>query len=76
MLKTSTKRATVSQRPTTVIYCEKPFPLSARASAPDAPAMPWATAEKAMARLEAIPRLNRNVGSALEPCICCISRKP
>ena len=29
MLKTSAKRATVSQRPTTVMYCEKPLPVSA-----------------------------------------------
>ena len=40
MLKTSAKRATVSQRPTTVMYCEKPLPVSARASAPAAPALP------------------------------------
>ena len=40
MLKTSANSATVSQRPTTVIYCEKPFPVSAKASAPAAPALP------------------------------------
>jgi len=38
--KTSENNATVSQRPTTVIYCEKPLPVSARASAPAAPALP------------------------------------
>ena len=40
MLKTSANNATVSQRPTTVMYCEKPFPVSANASAPAAPALP------------------------------------
>jgi len=40
MLKTSANNATVSQRPTTVMYCEKPFPVSAKASAPAAPALP------------------------------------
>ena len=39
-LKTSANNATVSQRPTTVMYCEKPFPVSAKASAPAAPALP------------------------------------
>ena len=37
ILKTSANNATVSQRPTTVRYCEKPFPVSANASAPAAP---------------------------------------
>jgi len=40
ILKTSANNATVSQRPTTVIYCENPFPVSAKASAPAAPALP------------------------------------
>ena len=40
ILKTSANNATVSQRPTTVRYCEKPFPVSANASAPAAPALP------------------------------------
>ena len=40
MLKTRANRATVSQRPTTVIYWEKPLPVSAKASAPAAPALP------------------------------------
>ena len=36
MLKTRTKRATVSHKPTTVMYWEKPLPVSERASAPAA----------------------------------------
>ena len=44
MLNTSANRATVSQRPTTVMYWEKPLPVSANASAPAAPALPWKTA--------------------------------
>ena len=47
-----------------------------QASAPAAPALPCTTAENAMARLEAIPRLSKNVGSALDDFICCIRRKP
>ncbi len=40
ILNTNTNNAIVSQRPTTVIYCAKPFPVSAMASAPAAPAFP------------------------------------
>ena len=40
ILNTNTNRAMVSQRPTTVMYCAKPFPVSAMASAPAAPAFP------------------------------------
>jgi len=72
-VKAITNRATVSQRPTTVIYKPNPLFVSPKASQLEAEAFPWATADIPMASPPAIPAPNRKKGSAFEAAILCMS---
>ena len=63
-----------------MMYCEKPFPVSPRASEAEAPALPCAIAEAAIAKPEKIPQIQAAAGSIVPATnlslSCCIKRKP